>query len=384
METLAKNTILVSAVHPSGEGYILAGITKRVYSINDIGFCQYLPEQSSIIKDIQFYKDNEYLLKQDIDAYPVKFFTDIVVKGNVQFQQSQKQVVAEIGIGNYSTSILAMGNRKAYKDNHSRIQFTEIEPVEVVPLRYDYAYGGVDMPAYQKYVAPLDKELKKHFNDEFSPIHCPYSYHRNPFGKGYMVEFDTDTFEEVTLPNLEDPSDRLYKQNLFSTNPGWWYKMPIPRATDWVNHDVFPRLNYFGLRHFVEGDPMIAQEIKRKWVLPEVFSKPSLEPNHEMASRCSNGASLGLQLPHVNPGTTISLTNIHPKFSEFRFEIPHDVPSIMVDGRKGKMLKTEPNIYTIEIDTENSLLSIVWGGYAKAIRPYHDYELVEMPIEVIW
>lgn len=382
METLTENTALVSGGHPNGKGYILAGIAKRVYLIDDVGTCQYLPEKSSIIREAQSYDHNEELLKRDTDIYPIKLYTDIVIKGSIRFKQNEKQVVAEISIGNYSTSILAMGSRKAYKDNHNRIRFTEIEPVEFVPLRYDHAYGGVDMLAYEKYVVPWDKEFMK--NNESTPLHCPYSYHRNPFGKGYMVEFDTDTFEEVELPNLEDPKDRLYEQNLFATNPGWWYKMPVPRATDWVNHDVFPRINYFGLRHHVEGNPMTAQEIERGWVLPEVFSKPSIEPNFELASRCTNGASLGLQLPYVSPRTTIRLKNIHPKFSEFKLKLPNDIPSIVVDGRNGKMLKTKPNIYTIEIDTENSLLSIVWGGYAKAIRPYHEYELTEMPIEVKW
>lgn len=384
MKTSIKNIKLTSGQLPGGD-LLLSGIAKRTYTIDKNGECLYAPEQLGLIDEPQYYPDNEDLLARDVDMYAAKQLSDVVVKGAIQLAPRQPFTTAEIRIGNHATAILGIGDRRAYLDLNQQLRFTPAQDRKEIPLRYDYAYGGNDAQAFKKNVPPLSEETLKLLPDDTDwSTANPYRYPRNPFGKGYMVELDHKTFGEVDLPNLEDPSNRLSPDRFFAKAAGLWHTMPVPQATDWVNYEAFPRINYFGFQHFFTGSPLESEEVVRGWAPPEVFSEPQSELIPQLTAKATNGASLGLQLPYLRPDAVVHLKNIYPGSSNFSLKLPNDIPSIWVDGRNGRLIETKPKIYTLEIDLHLNLVSILWVGHSKALRLYYEEELDEMPIKVEW
>jgi hypothetical protein len=118
--------------------------------------------------------------------------------------------------------------------------------------------------------------------------------------------------------------------------------------------------------------------------LPIEVRKLSIFAGDPLVFRFTNGASPGLQVPHLRPGATISLTQMHAAAPRLDIVLPDDAPKISVDGRNGKLAATEPVIHNVEIEPDAGRLSIVWRGAAPALRPYMQAELEKMPLRVEW
>jgi hypothetical protein len=100
--------------------------------------------------------------------------------------------------------------------------------------------------------------------------------------------------------------------------------------------------------------------------------------------RFTNGASLGLQLPHLQGGEQCMLGGLHPRAAVLKFQLPKERPEIKTDGRNGTMKSTKPVIHTVEIEPDAMRVSVVWRGAAPALRPYMAEELAKMPMLVSW
>ncbi len=360
--------------------YILSIIVKRTYDIEENGNCILSDYQVPIISEIISYEDYPKLISNDTDLYPFKYFTDIIIKGKAFAMRKSSRFLAEVEIDRNKISYLIVGNRKAYLNSTGELKFTEPELIQEVPLRYDFAYGGKDTIAEQKIQMP-DHELTKYLPADLDLLqNSLYRYRRNPLGKGFLVEPNKKSIDILELPNLEDPENLLKPENIVVKDPAQWYKLPLPRCTDWVDPLWFPRIAYFGLWN-IENNVALP-EVYKKWADADILS---IKPNiGQFNLRGTNGASLGLQLPYIRYNETIKLTNMHPKFSNFVIHLPTEYPTIWVDGRKGKLLPTKPVIHTIIIEPGVNRVSIVWRGSAPALRPYHEEELKTMPYKVEW
>lgn len=74
----------------------------------------------------------------------------------------------------------------------------------------------------------------------------------------------------------------------------------------------------------------------------------------------------------------------HPRVAVWGFRLPAERPEICIDGRNGKLAPTLPVMQTLELEPDESRLSIVWRGSAPALRPYMPDELARMPLLVRW
>jgi hypothetical protein len=365
--------------------YILSVLVKKTFTIGKNGKCTDAEEMLPLYNECVYYPDNDKLLQHDYDLFAFKPMTDVVIKGHARNKTATNKFLVQIQIGRQQTSIQVLGNRKAYLNAEKKIQFTNPEIVPEMPLRYDYAYGGCDIEAEKKIILP-DPELIKLLPpglDLFAK--SLFRYQRNPLGKGFIVQNNSTSFDNLELPNLEDPSDLITPQNLLAGDENRWYEMPLPRCTDWVDTNFFPRLAYFGLvplTQFFEQKPNQLKEIFNKWADADLLNNNVSKNNFSF--RCTNGASLGLQLPFLQRGESVRLVNIHPQTADFSFELPAEFPKIWIDGRKGKLLETNPVIQTIVIEPDEHRLSIVWRGSGPALRPYHEEELKTMPFKVEW
>ena len=365
---------------------ILSVIVKRTYNIQDDGNCVLSDEQTPLNREVEFYKKKAGAIEHDIDVYPIKPFTDIVVKGKAKNPRNTNSFKASVEIARLKLEMQITGDRKAHKSENGVLTFSEAELVNEVPLEYRFAYGGKDLLAEKPLREKIESdESLKYINEILDPLSgSPYRYPRNPVGKGFIVEPHRETIEALNLPNIEDPRNLLTPDNLICKDVDQWYKMPVPICTDWVSPGWFPRVAYFGVYPLPQGLNENVYEIKNNWADPDLLKSTSDIKKSQFSFRACNGASLGLQANYLQGGEQCRLTNIHPNKKEFVFKLPNEQPKIKVDGRNGKLLTTSPVMHSVIIEPDRKKLSVVWCGSAKAIRPYFEEELKTMPFEVSW
>ncbi|MHC4399534.1 MAG: DUF2169 family type VI secretion system accessory protein [Planctomycetota bacterium] len=362
--------------------WILSVLAKRDYLITPDGRCAIAPEQVPLREAIELDPDNEDFLLHDTDLIPYKLATDVVVQGHAYAPRGQAEFEASVSIGRHTKSLLVIGDRTCALSNMGQILFSRPAPLGKVPLRYDRSYGGRDVVAEAAFDDPMP-QYQEWLPESVTPENTsPFRYPRNPCGRGYLMEPLAEAVERLQLPNLEDPLDPLTPDRLVVGAPGRWPRMPLPQAFDWVHYGWFPRLTFLGV--LPEFDPLDQPpaEVTRGFAPPDLME--IREPWEKFSPRCTNGASIGLQLPYLRGDEEFVLTNISPKLPKRVFRLPSERPRIWTDGRNGKLNSTDPVIHTVLIQPDEDRLSIVWRGSAPALRPYFPEELETMPFRVEW
>ena len=360
---------------------VLAVIVKQTYTINKDGKCTLADEQIPLIEDVIMYPHNNAILQADMDVYVQKNYTDVVVKGSAKNYDNAPQFAAQIIVGKIRHTIAVQGNQKVYLDDRNKIQFSEIEKVDMVPLRYDFAYGGKDTEAEKQMQMP-PAEFLTSMPDIDLYADSPFRYPRNPEGKGYLVEKSKAMIEQLEIPNLQDPGHLLTPENILVGDYHRWIEMPLPYATDWVNPAWVPRIIYTGLVEYPHSKIAGLKEIEKRWVALDLYEKKN--PAKDFNYRFFNGGHYALQTQLDDPVRECTLINIHPVNKKFTIKLPDSKPAIWVDGRKGTLKETIPVMHSIIIEPDENRLSIVWCGRAPALRPYFQEELKTMPFKVEW
>jgi hypothetical protein len=320
-------------------------------------------------------------LHRDFDLYPVKVLTDVVVRGHA-YGTGQRSFIATVRVDAWEKRVAVFGDRRCHLSASGHVVFSAPEQIGRIPLRYDRAYGGLDQVAQETRGHPLSA-LGKYLDPSVDvTLSSPYLYPRNHAGVGYLIDVARGAVDRLVLPNLEDPSDLLSPERLAVGSPGAWPAMPLPCAFDWVDPGTFPRLAYAGVVH--DHDPLSAPvaEVQRGYAAADLMVEKPIEK--QMNVRFANGASHGLQLPHLKGGEACMLGGVHPKMPIWTFRLPRERPEIKTDGRRGTMNGTKPVIHTVEIEPDQERVSIVWRGSARALRPYLPDELQKMPLHVRW
>lgn len=364
-------------------GFILTVLAKRTYEIDARGRCLPAREQLPLVHEVRYGDDAEELVTADSDLFQFKPATDVVVAGHVHAQQPQTELGAGIRIGTAAKLVKVLGARRATMDPTGRIRFSTPQPFTKVPLSFALAYGGCDTFAEAKHGIPA-AAFAQYLSPGFDVKRLsPYRYPRNPIGRGYLVEASREAVEALELPQLEDTEDRLRPDHLVAGHPLAWTNMPVPQSLGWLGHAWFPRCAFFGAlpEHESPGRPLF--EVQKGWV-PADLLRAGGTPQERFDLRAANGASLGLQLPYLRGDESGALYNLHPRMAELRFQLPGERPQIWIDGRKGKLNRTEPVIHHVVIEPELMRLAIVWRGNAPALRPYMPEELATMPLKVEW
>lgn len=360
---------------------ILSVLCKRTYTVTSDGRVSLAPQQLPLVLDLELDPDNPMRLHRDFDLYPMKILTDVVVRGHA-YGTGQRSFVATVRVDTWEKRVAVFGDRRCHLSASGRVVFSPPELVGRVPLRYDRAYGGIDQVAQETRGNPY-AALGAYLGPSFdASLASPYLYPRNHAGVGYLIEPTRDAVERLVLPNLEDPSDLLSPERLAVGSPGNWPMMPIPHSFDWVDPGIFPRLAYAGIVH--DHDPLSVPvaEVQRGYAPDDLLVEKPVEKQANI--RFANGASHGLQLPHLEGAETCILGGVHPKLAVWTFRLPRERPEIKTDGRNGTMNNTKPVMHTVEIEPDEDRLSIVWRGSARALRPYLPDELEKMPLLVRW
>jgi len=371
----------MSGTDPSGAN-ILAVLVKVTYLLLPGGRVvrakEQLPLHEALVRD----PEHPGVLADDTDLYPHKLATDVVLKGHAYAPSPLARFGVALRVNTAYKQIQVIGDRRCTLNSTGRIVFGAPEPVSTVPLRYDRAYGGEDVAATAKYGNPYE-QLARYFGPGLASVRpSHWSYPRNPAGRGFLIESSKEAVEQLVLPNLEDPLDPLTPDRLICGRLQLWPRMPLPQAMAWVSGGWFPRLAYFGFVPEHEPPEHPLAEIARGYAPADILQDEPIA--QKLDFRAANGASLGLQLPYLEGGEEIELSNLHPTAARVTFRLPRHRPKIWTDGRNGKLNETDPVIHSVIIEPDQDRFSIVWRGSAPALRPYMPEELDTMPFVVRW
>ena len=326
--------------NPEG-GPILSVLLKRTYDISKSGDCLRSEEDRPPNPgDVPWDDPANSSVRFESDFIPFKIATDVVLNGFAYAPNGTpcRELIAGIQVGEVAKRIYVVGDRTAIHNAGRQPRFTEPEPFDRMPLQYERAYGGIDV---------------------FSDRKTSYVYGRNPLGLGFVVSNMREAVQDKSLPNIEDPDDRISEERFcvgdFLKN---WERQPMPTSLGWFPKTWLPRASFAGI---MPGDKKTEQELRAaytKLVPPEHQAAYAKTQIRDMDFRFFNGASTGLAVPYLKGNEKIAVK--HLTADGFRsFQLPNDIPSVAIDIGEGPKTP-EAVLHTVMIHMEEYQVDLVW------------------------
>ena len=335
------NTTLLPGQTPDG-AYILVVLLKRTYRFAHRQRCVRAQKDRKIIAGDQHYQDPmNSSVRFESDFVPYKLATDVVLNGLAYAPGGQpvQELVATLAVGDFRKDLYVVGDRVAHYRMGGDPVFSDPEPFDVMDLRYERAYGGVDIYSDRK-------------------VHCIYG--RNHLGRGYVVSNSKEAVQDLPLPNIEDPLDRIDPPRLCVGHFMYWERQPMPHGLGWVAKHWRPRCLLAGV---LPADRKYEEELRAAHtpLIPaehrEMYDQTRLP---DMNFQYYNGASTGLALPYLLGDEVIRTKHLATE-GDLAFQLPGEQPSIQLDIGFG--LKQSPAVLqTVMIHMEEREVDLVWRG----------------------
>src|SRR4029453_8808753 len=247
--------------------------------------------------------------------------------------------VVTFQIGDRRKQLLVIGDRVARYQKGGTPVFTDPVPLETMALRYELAYGGIDVYSDKKTI---------------------YPYPRNPLGRGFAVVNCEEAVANLSLPNLEEPGAVMAPDQLCIGDYARWTNQPFPAGLGWFPKTWLPRAQLAGI---LPGDRAVEQELRHAYakLVPgehrEAYVKNGLP---DMDFRFFNGASRGLAVPYVTGGEPVVTENLCPE-GLLLFQLPREVPRIALDIGSGAQAP-QVVLHTVMIRMDDRQIDLVWRG----------------------
>jgi hypothetical protein len=326
---------------PDG-GYILSVLVKRTFDIVPNGECTLANEDRPLLPGDVFWDDPmNSSVRFESDFIPFREATDVVFNGVVYAPggAATQACSASVRIDDTSKTLFVVGDRVARYADGAVPLFTDPVPFTVMELRYERAYGGIDV---------------------YSDTRTPYPYPRNPLGRGFVIHNGPKSVEQLALPNLEDPEALLTPETLCLGEYQTWEARPMPVGFGWFPKTWLPRALLAGI---MPADRPVERELREAYskLLPadqrEAYLKNGIR---DMDFRFFNGASAGLAMPFLRGGEWVTTENLTPG-GQLRFQLPTGRPRLGLDVGDGVH---EPNVvlHTVMVHLEERQVDLVWRG----------------------
>jgi hypothetical protein len=337
--------IVLPGQTPHGE-YIFGILVKRSFDIVSGGRCTRSTMDKKIIPgDVHYEDPMNSTVRFESDFVPFKLATDVVLNGRAYAPRGQSATMLTVSliIGRHRKDVLVLGDRVAHYNGKREPVFTDPQPFKTIDLRYERAYGGVDIYSEPK-------------------MQCVYP--RNHLGRGYVVSNTKRSIENLHLPNFEDPKDQLTPTRLCVGDFMNWERQPIPQGFGWTMKMWRPRSSYAGV---MPADRALEQELRKAY---STLVPPAQRKLYEqtqlpaMDFRFFNGASIGLVLPFLTGAEQVRLLNLDVE-GDTQFQLPDERPRVGLDIGQG-MQEPEVVLHTVMIRMEVRQVDLVW----RAAVPY--------------
>lgn len=326
---------------PEGQ-HILGLLLKRTYEIVPDSPCLRAKEDQPIIPGDVFWEDPmNSSIRYESDFLPFKLATDVVVNGKAYAPGGVPvtSCLVLVQVEGQRKAIQVIGDRLARFIKDGLPQFTDPVPFTTMELRYERAYGGIDI---------------------FSDKRVPYPYPRNLLGRGFAVINSEKTVENLALPNLEDPNDLLTPERLCLGDYAAWEHQPMPAGLGWFPKTWLPRAKFAGI---MPADRALEQQLRQAYAqfVPSVHRNLYLNNGlPDMDFRFFNGASQGLVFPYLQGGESITTENLSVE-GILRFQLPEERPGLGLDIGSGRQ-EPEVVLHTVMIRMDERQLDLVWRG----------------------
>jgi hypothetical protein len=323
----------------------MAAVVKQTYDVGRNGHCTRADEQDGLITADQFYDNKDPVIASclmESDFIPFKVATDVVVIGKAHSPGGRpvRFLEVSVSVGQVTKRIKVLGNRTCAWLPDGRVLFSEPEPFTEMEIRYERAYGGVDLVSFG--------------------ADAPMMYPRNHLGKGFVVRNTRQAVEGLDLPNLEDPSHLLTPGNLITGQMEGWQKQPMPQGFGWFGKLWYPRCSFAGvlpayMSLYEQIQEAVLGIVPRDQVEQfKKFKMPMLD------FKFFSGASPGLALPFLQGDETIRLVNLDPS-AVVELKLPGSRPKIGIDLGEGCEFP-DVVLQTVCILKEQNRMYQVWRG----------------------
>lgn len=378
-------------------GRSLIGLAlKRTYRVGSRGGWEPVSEdEEEILVDgeVEYYEidppfcppivaGNDVLLRPD---------TDIVVQGSAYaYRKDVRQTTVGVRIGSVKRDIVVFGDRRVERDSMGDLRFSAPDPFESIPIRYDRAFGGVDLEAFFEFGSPVPEDLQNAARHLPFELVTPYHYPRNPAGDGFILSYDRYDLEDVTVPNLEYGFDPLTPGRMAVGGPGNWPAAPLPAGMDWSSAAWFPRLAYLGLTCLPDGFAGTVAEQDRGWAPLDLLVHPVITANRgELSPGYGQGASPGMvhrrmPLETIQRGIPAKFVNLHPDRPDLQMELPREWPKARLALGGPAMTDLEPHLAAVIIRPDEQEVVMLWAATTGQERAYTPAQYDGMASLVEW
>ncbi len=298
----------------------------------------------------------ETALRYENELIPPRSGTDVFVTATCYAPGGQaKFCYPEVSVEGHVSRLAVFGDRVAIIRAGQAPEFTPAEPFSALPVRYEYAYGGVD---------------KQH---AMAPVLCD----SNPIGAGFLVtpvDGSPARDQWTALPNIEWPDRLLTPESLFVKAVDGKTDARLP-----AGFGPIPR--YWAPRAAQAGMPADAKPF---WKLL-YDDKPSVNDSHfrEMQPDFWRGANGPLKLPmHLEGHEKLVLKHLHREREQLVVRLPIRCPTMRALINDGAMTPVPLTLDTVHVEVELGEVALVWRGSLPApLDSLADLERVLMEID---
>jgi len=263
-------------------------------------------QQAVVIADEYHGEPGHSSLKLASEIQPVRKRTDITVTGHaIAPGPGVRQMEVGVGVGNIIQKAMVFGDR------HGFGEVGRPHPFEKIPLIWENSFGGVD------------KTPDNASNHDYS--------RKNPVGRGFFANKSRMPADEVRLPNIEHPVERL-------TSPG---DRPASIGFSPVCASWSPRIEHAG----TYDDVWVRQ---RAPLLPDDFDEQFLQV--APAQLVAPGYLLGNEV--------CTIQGMLPE-GVIRFPMLTMPPFIRVRFAKSGIRST-PNLESVHINADIRTVTLLW------------------------
>ncbi len=354
-------TLVLPGQAPEGK-YILSVLLKRTFDIVSGGVCSRAETDRALISGDVYWDDPmNSSIRYESDFVPFKLATDVVLNGRAYAPGSAPTTSCTVSlqVGDTRKQLLVTGDRVARFVKDGTPEFTEPSPFLHMDLRYELAYGGIDV---------------------YSDKSTSYPYARNPLGRGFVVANSARSVDQLALPNLEEPSSPLTPERLCLGDYTNWEQQPSPAGLCWFPKTWLPRARLAGI---LPADRAVEQQLRQAYgkLVPAAHREAYLNNGlPDMDFRFFNGASTGLVFPYLTGGEQIIAQNLSPE-GTLSFRLPTDRPTLGLDvgfGVSGPEVVT----HTVMIRMEERQVDLVWRGAVPYEGPDWLPQIKKMEVSV--
>jgi hypothetical protein len=352
---------LLPGQSPAGE-YILSVLVKRTFDIVSDGACTRAAEDEPLNAGEVFWDHPmNSSVRYESDFVPFKLGTDVVLNATAYAPGGAAVTACSVGlqVDQRRKVLRVVGDRQVRYNGGAAPVFTDPVPFTSMPLRFERAYGGMDV---------------------YSDARLPYPYPRNPLGRGFVVANTAAALAKLSLPNVEDPVAPIAPDTLCLGEYAQWETRPLPAGYGWFPKTWLPRASLAGV---LPRDRAIEQELRRAYaaLVPAEHREAYLTHGfRDMDFRFFNGASPGLAFPYLAGGETILTANLTPA-GRLDFRLPSERPRIGIDIGEG-VQEPEVVLQTVMIRMDDGQVDLVWRGAIPYRGPDWLPEMTKLDLQV--